>query len=219
MLVKSNLRLIFFVSHGLVALAAGLAVLYLHGIVTNALFEAFAVVIALVLCGAAITLAGITDWFAALGVGSQSFPQMILYGVAGFAFVSAGLFLGFSTTASIQLLLVLVIAHGLVFGSVAVTAAGRMRPLRWDQVVVAAFGVASIIISGILASEMRSMEDRTALAWIGSYLCLVGVKLFFFAGEERYHALHARPASATLSKSAASTLDLERKNSSAHPSL
>jgi hypothetical protein len=197
MLGKSNLRWIFFVSHGAVALAAGLAVLYLHGIVTNALFEAIAVVIALVLCGAAITLAGIADWFASLGVGRQSFPQMILYGVAGFAFVSAGLFLGFSTAASIQLLLVLVIAHGLVFGSVAVTAAGRMRPTRWDQVVVAVFGVASITISGILASEMRSMEDRTALAWIGAYLCLVGVKLFFFAGEERYHALHARPVSAT----------------------
>ncbi|MGC8550713.1 MAG: hypothetical protein ACP5M4_13545 [Acidobacteriaceae bacterium] len=192
MLNHPQIRAILFAVHGGVALVCGLAVLYLSVLAANPFFSATAIVIALVLCGAAITLAGIADWFAAAETGKRNLQQILLYGLAGICFVGAGSFLGFSSSATLQILLLLVIAHGLIFGALGLLSALRLQHKGVDSAVIAVFGLVSIAIAGWMAGFIREWNDRTALIWVGAYLCLVGAKLIFFAGDERYHALHPR---------------------------
>ena len=194
MLNRPQIRTILFAVHGGVALACGLAVLYLSVLAANPFFSAMAIVIALVLCGAAITLAGIADWFAAAEAGKRNLQQILLYGLAGICFVGAGSFLGFSSSATLQILLLLVIAHGLIFGALGLLSALRLQHKGVDAAIIALFGLFSIGIAGWMAGFIREWHDRTALIWVGAYLCLVGAKLIFFAGDERYHALHPSEA-------------------------
>lgn len=197
MLSRPQLRVMLFAVHGGVALACGLAVLYLSLLAENPFFSAMAIVIALVLCGAAITLAGIADWFAAAETGRRNLRQILLYGLAGISFVAAGSFFGFSSSATLQILLLLVIAHGLIFGALGLLSAVRLKHKGADAAVIASFGILSIAVAGWMAGRIRDWNDRSALLWVGAYLCLVGAKLFFFAGDERYHALHPRRAAAS----------------------
>lgn len=192
MLNRPQLRAMLFAVHGGVALVCGLAVLYLSLLAANPFFSAVAIVIALVLCGAAIALAGIADWFAAAEAGRLSLKQVLIYVLAGFCFVAAGSFLGFSSSATLQILVLLVIAHGLIFGTLALLSAMRLRQKGMDAIVIALFGLLSIIIAGWMVGHVRDFSDRAALVWAGAYLCIVGAKLIFFAGDERYHALHPR---------------------------
>lgn len=192
MLKRPQLRAAIFAVHGAVALGCGLAVLYLGLLAGNPFFSAIAIVIALVLCGAAITLAGIADWFAAAETARRNLQQILLYALAGLCLVAAGSFLGFSSSATLQILLLLVVAHGLMFGGLGLLSAFRLKPKGMDTVVIAVFGVVSMAMAGWIASQIRVWDDRVALSWVGSYLCIVGVKLFFFAGEERYYSLHPR---------------------------
>ena len=190
MLKRSRIRAYFFSIHGVLALLAGGALFYLRELSGNPFFSAIAVVIALVLCGAALALAGVADWFAAIETNRRSLQQIVLYTLAGLSFVAAGTFLGFTASGTLRILLLLSIAHGLVFGALALRAAFRMRQIHWDSLLMGFFGIASILAAGWIAGLIHTMDDRSALGWMGGYLCLVGVKLFFFAGEERYQALH-----------------------------
>ena len=192
MLKGSQLRVTLFAVHGGVALVCGLVVLYLSLLAANPFFSAMAIVIALVLCGAAITLAGIADWFAAAETGRRNLQQILLYALAGLCFVAAGSFLGFSSSATLQILLLLVIAHGLIFGTLGLLSALRLQHKGVDAIVIAFFGLLSIAVAGWMAGRIREWNDRSVLLWVGAYLCIVGAKLFFFAGDERYHALHPR---------------------------
>ena len=194
MLNRPQLRTTLFAVHGGVSLACGLAVLYLSLLAANPFFSAMAIVIALVLCGAAITLAGIADWFAAAETSRRNLQQVLLYALAGLCFVAAGFFFGFSSSATLQILLLLVIAHGLIFGALGLLSALRLQHKGMDAIVIALFGLLSIAVAGWMAGRIREWTDRSALVWVGAYLCLVGAKLFFFAGDERYHALHPRRA-------------------------
>ncbi len=191
MLNRSRARAYFFLIHGVLALLAGGTLFYLRELAVNPFFSAISVVISLVLCGAALALAGVADWFAAIETSRRSLQQIVLYTLAGLSFVAAGAFLGFTASGTLRVLLLLTIAHGLIFGALALVAALRTRQLHLDAALMGAFGVASILLAGWIAGLVHAMDDRTALGWIGAYLCLVGLKLFFFAGEARYQALHA----------------------------
>ena len=193
MINRPQLRAVLFAVHGGVALVCGLAILYLRLLAANPFFSAVAIVIALLLCGAAITLAGIADWFAAAEAGRRNLRQILLYALAGLCFVASGSFLGFSSSATLQILLLLVIAHGLIFGGLGLLTALRLRHKGIDAIVIVFFAVLSITVAGWMAGRIRDFSDRSALAWVGAYLCIVGAKLIFFAGDERYHALHPRP--------------------------
>jgi hypothetical protein len=189
-LKRSRVRAYFFFIHGVLALLAGGTLFYLRELSGNPFFSAIAVVIALVLCGAALGLAGVADWIAALETNRRSVQQILLYTLAGLSFVAAGAFLGFTASGTLRILLLLTIAHGLLFGALALRGAFHMRPMRWDSLLMGCFGMASILFAGWIAGLIHTMDDRAALGWVAGYLCLVGLKLFFFAGEERYLALH-----------------------------
>lgn len=191
MLSRSRVRVVFFLVHGVLAWLAGATLFYLRQLAQNPFFSAVAVVVALVLCGAALALAGVADWFAAARTGRRSIQQIVLYALAGIAFVAAGAFLGFTSSGTLLALLLLTVAHGLVFGSLTLVAGLRMRKLNLESVTMLVFGGASILLSGWIAGLIRSMDDRTALGWVGAYMCLMGMKLFFFAGEARFQSLYA----------------------------
>lgn len=189
-MARSEVRVLFFMVHGALAIAAGATLFYLRELVINPFFAAIAVVIAFLLCGAALMMAGIADWFAAAETRPSNPRQILLYAVAGLALLAAGAFLGFSSSGTLFLLLLLASVHALVFGTLTLNSAYRLRVLDAEALLMYLFGALSILLACAMAWSMRQPDDRTALALVGLYLLLVGAKLIFFAQETRYHALH-----------------------------
>lgn len=174
---------------GALMLFLGLALLYLQGLITNVLFDVVAVVSALLLSAAIFFMIAIVDFLAAAGSGLRRLRDARFYGAVGIAFVIGGLLLALGPAEGINVLLALVIVHGLASGFLGIVAAYRLSSSRIGRATLYGFSLASITISGIVAGMAKSFDDRAALGWTGSYLCLVGVKLFILAGCLQYQTL------------------------------
>jgi hypothetical protein len=65
MLKALNIQLRILLAHGSLAICLGAALLYLSAAMTNRLFEAIALVIAVLLASTALILGALADWVAA----------------------------------------------------------------------------------------------------------------------------------------------------------
>ena len=184
--------------HGVLALMLGLAFLYLGATMTNLLFEAVAVAIAIVLATAALILAAITDWFAAFSEGRKRVHRFVFYILAGVALAVTGVVLGYYPAVTMQWLLVLAAIHSLTFGISAFAFAMRpaLQPIRPRCLYI--LGTLSILFSGVTAS-MATLDigNPAAAATLGVYLCFVGAKMFFFAWNLDRAISHQEPLPAT----------------------
>lgn len=201
MVISRNVRTGVLTIHGGIALVLGISFLYLSATMTNPLFEALAVVAAIMLAAAALVLAAITDWFAAFSAGMRSAHRVTFYLLAGVAFGLAGLFIGYSPGIYMQWLVGFAALHAFVFGTSAFAVVFAGRHDKLERGAMAMFGVASISFSGGLAAWIPYMNDRSAIALLGAYLFFVGVKLLFIAWNSRRKAgltgppfLEQRPA-------------------------
>lgn len=156
-------------------------------------------------------MAGIADWFAAVETRQyqrrSSLQQILLYTVAGLALIAAGAFLGFTSSGTLFLLLLLTAVHGVVFGALTLCSALRLRVLNVESFLMYTFGALSIFLAGWMVWMLHGFEDRVALGLVGAYLLLIGAKLLFFAGETRYYALHGDRYRASAEVEASSEAD------------
>lgn len=187
--------------HGGIALLLGLVFCYLSAAMTNPLFEALAVVAAILLATAALVVAAVTDWFAAFSTGARGAHRLTYYLLAGMAFALAGLFIGYYPAVYMQWLVGFAALHALVFGVSAFTYVFTAQQHRLERVAMAVLGTCSIIFSGTLTAWIPYLDDRSAIAILGAYLFFIGIKLSFFAwnshrkGEiERPHIFQPRAA-------------------------
>lgn len=120
----------------------------------------------------------------------SSLQQIVLYTVAGLALIAAGAFLGFTSSGTLFLLLLLTAVHGIIFGALTLRCALRLRVFNVESFLMYAFGSLSIVLAGWMVWMLHGLDDRAALGLVGAYLLLVGAKLLFFAGDTRYRALH-----------------------------
>jgi MFS family permease len=201
MVISKNVRTGVLMVHGGIALFLGLAFFYLSATMTNPLFEALAVVGAVMLATAALALAAITDWFAAFSAGVKSAHRLIFYLLAGMAFALAGLFIGYTPHVYMEWLVGFVALHALVFGTSAFTFVFTTEHHKLERRAMAAFGTVSILLSGGFTAWLPHLTDQTAIALLGVYLFFVGIKLLFFAwnshrkaGLKRPPVLQQRPA-------------------------
>jgi hypothetical protein len=188
---KSTIRVEVLFIEGTLTLFLGLALLYLQGVIKDVIFDVVAVVIALVLCAGIFFMIAIVDFLAAASSGIRRLRDVGFYTMLGLAFAVGGLLLVLGPPDVTNVLLALVIVHGLASGFLGIVAAERSSFPSTIRAAFYGFATASIAISGIVAALARSFDDWSALGWVGFYLCLVGVKMLFLAGCFQYQALHA----------------------------
>lgn len=193
MLASRKVRTGVLIIHGGIGLLLGLSFLYLSATMTNPLFEALAVVTAVMLATAALVLAAITDWFAAFSAGMRSAHRIVFYLLAGMAFALAGLFIGYYPAVYLQWLVGLAALHALIFGTSAFVFVFTAEHHRLERRVMAAFGTCSVVFSGALAAWIPYLTDRLAVALLGAYLCFIGTKLLFFAWNSHRNSELERP--------------------------
>jgi MFS family permease len=185
MLKALNIQLRILGAHGALAFCLGLALLYLSAAMTNLLFEAIAVVIAVLMASTALILGALADWVAAWGEGTKTLQRSTFYLLSGLAFATAGAFLGVYAPFSLQWLILLAAIHALAFGLLGLVIALRSKRPGWNRRAVFLFGATSVVFSGTLAGLARQLDNRNATGVLGVYFCFVGLKLFFLAWNLR----------------------------------
>lgn len=175
-------RLEVLLINGTLILAVGLILLYLPGVMTNVIFNVFAVVNTLVLAGAAFLVTGVIDIGAALGTGLGRPKYLVFYSLIGIAFVISGIYLLYGPPEAIRFLVLFTIIHGLLFGTLGFFAAQRRFLSGLERTVLYAFASASVAMSGLIGGLLDTLDDRSSIGWTGGYLCLVGIKLLCLAG-------------------------------------
>jgi hypothetical protein len=181
MAISRNVRTGVLTIHGGIALVLGLVFIYLSATMTNPLFEALAVVAAIMLATAALVLAAIIDWFAAFSAGTKSAHRITFYLLAGMAFALAGVFIGYYPAIYMQWLVGFAALHALVCGTSAFAFVLTAEHHQLGRRTMALFGTCSTLFSGALAAWIPYLNDQSAIALLGGYLSFVGVKLLFFA--------------------------------------
>lgn len=187
---KSTIRLEVLLIDGTLTLFLGLALLYLQGLISDVLFDVVAVVIALLFCAGIFFMIAIVDFLAAASSGIRRLRDVGFYTMLGLAFAVGGLLMVLGPPDVISVLLSLVIVHGLASGFLGIVAAERSSFSRVIRVVFYCFSIGSIAVSGIVAALAKGLDEPSALGWIGSYSCLIGVKMLVLGGCLQYQALH-----------------------------
>lgn len=177
-----EIRIEVLLVNGTLILAVGLLLLYLPGIMTNIIFNVFAIVSALVLAGAALLITGIIDFGAALGAGLKRPKYLIFYSLIGISFVLFGAYVLYVPPEAIQFLVLFTIIHGLLFGALGFFVTRRQFLSKIEKAILYTLASASVAMSGFIAGLFDTLDDRSSIGWSGGYLCLVGIKLLFLAG-------------------------------------
>lgn len=192
MLREMTIRTRVLAVHGSLAVGLGLVFLYLHATMTNLLFEVLAIVIALMLAAAAFLIAAFTDWFAAFDGGiKKHVHRFIFYLLGGLAFALTGVFLGYYPEVTMPLLVAFAAVHALAFGVSGLLLARKAKHHKLEHRAMYLFGVLSVLFSATMAALYRTLDNASATAVLGAYLCFVGAKLLFAAWDV-HHA--AKPA-------------------------
>ena len=181
MLKSIKLQQSILLIHGVLALCLGLALFYLRSAMTNQIFEAVAIVIAVTLAAAALVLAGIADWFAAFNEGAKHLHRLTFYLLSGLALALAGVFLGIYSQVSMRRLVIFAAIHAIAFGVLALALTGRASRHALERRGIYLFGTLSIVFSGAMTGLAGQMDERAATTTLGVYFCFVGTKLLFLA--------------------------------------
>lgn len=189
-MTHNRFRTAVLIVHGVLALLLGLAFFYLRATMTNLLFEAVAVVIAILLAGAAFIVAAITDWFVAFSAGTKSIHRVSFYLLAGIALALAGALLILYPIIHMQWLVVFATLHALAFSITAFGFASKESHPLLERRAMYFFGTISVLFFGIMVGLFRILDDRSATAVLGAYLSFVGTKILFFAWNS--HRMTAR---------------------------
>jgi hypothetical protein len=179
--MNRNLRRFALMAHGIFALTLGLAFLYLTAVMTNLLFQAIAIVIAVLLSSSALILAAFVDWFIAFNEGTRNLHRQIVYTLAGIVAALTGIFLCSYPNIPMQWSLIFASAHAFVIGVLGIAFAKNTNHHNLPHWALYAIGGISILVSGVIAALVRGMDDRSVIKVLGMYLCFVGAKMLLFA--------------------------------------
>jgi Short repeat of unknown function (DUF308) len=192
MLISRSVRTGVLTIHGILALGLGLVFFYLSATMTNLFFDVLAIIVAIMLAAAALILAAITDWFAAFSSGMKSVHRVIFYLLAGIAFALAGVFLSYYPSVYMQWLVAFAAIHALAFGISALVFGFSADDHQFKRRAMYFFGTTSVLFSGVMAGWIRYLDERSATAVLGTYLCFVGLKILFFAWNSHHDAMKPR---------------------------
>ena len=202
MLKEMKIRIAVLTVHGTLALVLAIAFLYLSATMTNVIFEAFAIVLALLLGASALLLAALADFFAACSEGMKHFHRFVLYLVAGIATAAVGAALGYSLQTTLLWLLAAAALHAFVAGLAEIVSAARAKARTSDTRTTGLFGLISVALSGAMAGMASvSLSNIAAIVMLAAYMGFLAAKLFTFAWNLETAVLaEEKPAAAVLSR-------------------
>ena len=167
--------------HGCLALCVGLFWLFARAVMITPIFEALAVSTAVLFSAAALILAGLTDWFAVFTSGMMNVHRFCNCLLAGIAFALAGALLVAFPSISMMWLVAFAALHAVAFGIWALLFAFREKDDSLKRRAMFFFGTCSVLFACAMAGLAVKVDDFSAAALLGSYMCFVGVKMLFFA--------------------------------------
>ncbi|MBW4026677.1 MAG: hypothetical protein HIU93_04695 [Acidobacteria bacterium] len=182
MRIEATVQARTLVIQGAIALGLGLTFFYLGAVMTNPLFEAIAIMMAVLLSATALALIALTDWALAYQCEPKDPIRGVFYAVAGVLLVSAAGLLFFYAEWTMRLLLISAAAHAVVAGCWAIFFIRRHLPSSGARVVAYSFGAISLIFSGLLLWAMR-FSHRGAIIALGLYTAFEGIKLLLLGWQ------------------------------------
>jgi hypothetical protein len=184
-MLTRDLRTSTLVAHGVLALTLGLIFLYLAAVMTNLLFQAIAVVLAILLSASTLILAAFVDWFIAFNEGIKNFRRLISYTLAGIVLGLAGIFLCSYQNVSMRWPVIFALVHAFVFGILGIIFGRHVNPHNMQRWSLYILGGISFLFSGAFAALVKDIDDRSATRVLGAYLCFVGAKMLFLSWRWR----------------------------------
>ncbi len=162
---------------GVSILALGLFFLYLRANMTDAVFDVVDVGVAILLTVAALIIAALADWIAALGEGVEHFRRFSFYLLGGLGLLMAGGFLVYSHYRTLALMLMFAAAHALVYSmSVFSFQLSHLHRAHHRSLLYVSAGI-SLLFAVAMAAFATSDNDKVATALVGAYLCFVGARM------------------------------------------
>ena len=158
-------------------LALGLAFLYLRADMTDSVFDIGDVVVAVMLTVAALVVAALADWIAALGEGAEHFRRFTFYLLMGLGLLMAVGFLVYSHYRTLALMLTFAAAHALIYSmSVFSFQLSHLHRAHHRGLLYLSAGI-SLAFAVAMAAFATADSNKLATALIGAYLCFVGVRM------------------------------------------
>ena len=158
-------------------LALGLAFLYLRADMTDSIFDIGNVVVAVMLTVAALVVAALADWIAALGEGAEHFRRFTFYLLIGLGLLMAVGFLDHSHYRTLALMLTFAAAHALIYSmSVFSFQLSHLHRAHHRGLLYLSAGI-SLAFAVAMAAFATADSNKLATALIGAYLCFVGVRM------------------------------------------
>jgi hypothetical protein len=162
---------------GVMILALGLVFLYLRANMTDEVSDIVEIGVAILLTVAALIVAALADWIAALGEGVEHFRRFTFYMLMGFGLLMGGAFLVYSHYRTLALMLMFAAAHALVYSmSVFSFQMSHLHRSHHRGLLYLSAGI-SLIFAVAMAAFATSDDDKVAAALIGAYLCFVGARM------------------------------------------
>lgn len=179
---------------GALILGLGLVFLYLRANMTEEVFDIVDVGIAILLSVAALIVAALADWIAALGEGVEHFRRFTFYLLGGLGLLMGGAFLTYSHYRTLALMLSFAGVHALVYSmSVFSFQLSHLHRAHHRGLLYVSGGV-SLLFAITMIAFATSDDDKLATALIGAYLCFVALRMLHQAWRLhevfRHHAEH-----------------------------
>lgn len=195
---QPDIRLSVLLADGGLALALGLAVLYLWAVMANPFFELFGLFGVVLVSGGVFLLAAVVDFVAAWKTAVRMLRARIFYLLAAAALTLIAALILFAWVDVVLVMKTPVVAHGMIFGTATLMAALLSAASFFERTVEYLTGAASMVVAALVAGLAPGMSERAFVGWMGAYLCIVGVKLLLINGNLIYRRMHAAiPASAS----------------------
>jgi len=177
---------------GVMIVGLGLVFLYLRANMTEEVFDVVDVGISIMLTVAALIVAALADWIAALGEMVEHFRRFAFYMLGGLGLLMGGAFLTYSHYRTLALMLSFAGVHALVYAmSVFTFELSHLHRAHHRGLLYLSGGV-SLLFAITMIAFATSDNDKLATALIGAYLCFVGGRMLHQAwrlyGVLRHHA-------------------------------
>jgi uncharacterized membrane protein YfcA len=177
MLRDLKIRSYVLVIQGVLILGLGVVFLYLRANMREEVFDVVDVGIAIMLTVAALIIAALADWIAALGEGVEHFRRFAFYLLCGFGLLMACAFLVYSHYRTLALMLSFAGVHALVYAmSVFSFQLSHLHRAHHRSLLFASGGV-SLLFAIAMIFFATSNDDELATLLIGAYLCFAGARM------------------------------------------
>jgi hypothetical protein len=177
MLRSLKIRSYVLAIQGVMILGLGVVFLYLRANMAEDVFDIVDVGIAIMLTVAALIVAALADWIAALGEGVEHFRRFAFYLLCGFGLLMSCAFLAYSHYRTLALMLSFAGVHALVYAMSVFSFQLSHLHRAHHRGLLFLSGALSLLFAIAMITFATSDNDKLATLLIGAYLCFVGVRM------------------------------------------